>query len=67
MRFGCSSPSLGSLGAAAVAPLLGLLGTVWGSRRLLYDTTQLEVGENQAEALASGIYMAAGERQSLGC
>lgn len=43
---------------AAVAPLLGLLGTVWGITQAFYDTTQLEVGENQAEALASGIYMA---------
>lgn len=43
---------------AAVAPLLGLLGTVWGITQAFYDTTQLEVGENQAEALASGIYLA---------
>lgn len=43
---------------AAVAPLLGLLGTVWGITQAFYDTTQLEVGQNQAEALASGIYMA---------
>ncbi|MFM7562346.1 MAG: MotA/TolQ/ExbB proton channel family protein, partial [Planctomycetota bacterium] len=29
---------------AAVAPLLGLLGTVWGITQAFYDTTQLEVG-----------------------
>ena len=43
---------------AAIAPLLGLLGTVWGITQAFYDTTQLEVGQNRAEALASGIYMA---------
>lgn len=44
--------------AAAVAPLLGLLGTVWGITQAFYDTTQLVVGQNRAEALAEGIYTA---------
>lgn len=43
---------------AAVAPLVGLLGTVWGITQAFYDTTQMEIGDNRAEALASGIYMA---------
>jgi biopolymer transport protein ExbB len=44
--------------AAAVAPLIGLLGTVWGITESFYDTTQLEVGQNRAEALSQGIYVA---------
>lgn len=44
--------------AASVAPLVGLLGTVWGMIRAFYDSTQLEVGQNKAEALAEGIYTA---------
>ncbi len=43
---------------AAVAPLLGLLGTVWGMIRAFFDTTQLQVGQNKADFLASGIYVA---------
>jgi biopolymer transport protein ExbB len=43
---------------AAVAPLLGLLGTVWGITQAFYDTSQLAVGQNRAEALAEGIYTA---------
>ncbi|HMP77985.1 MAG TPA: MotA/TolQ/ExbB proton channel family protein [Pirellulaceae bacterium] len=43
---------------AAIAPLVGLLGTVWGITQAFYDTTQMQVGDNRAEALASGIYMA---------
>lgn len=44
--------------AAAVAPLIGLLGTVWGITQAFYDTTQLVAGQNRAEALAQGIYTA---------
>ncbi len=44
--------------AAAIAPLIGLLGTVWGITQAFYDTTQLVVGQNRAEALAEGIYTA---------
>ena len=44
--------------AAAVAPLVGLLGTVWGITQAFYDTTQLVEGQNRAEALAQGIYTA---------
>jgi len=44
--------------AAAIAPLIGLLGTVWGITQAFYDTTQLGVGQNRAEALAQGIYTA---------
>lgn len=43
---------------AAIAPLVGLLGTVWGITQAFYDTTQMQIGDNRAEALASGIYMA---------
>ena len=43
---------------AAVAPLVGLLGTVWGITQAFYDTTQLVAGQNRAEALAQGIYTA---------
>lgn len=44
--------------AAAVAPLLGLLGTVWGLIRAFHDTTQLSAGQNRADFLAVGIYEA---------
>lgn len=44
--------------AAAVAPLLGLLGTVWGLIVSFHDTTHLLPGENKAEFLAKGIYIA---------
>ncbi len=44
--------------SASVAPLVGLLGTVWGMIRAFYDSTQLEAGQNKAEALAEGIYTA---------
>jgi biopolymer transport protein ExbB len=43
---------------AAVAPLIGLLGTVWGMIRAFFDTTQLQAGQNKADFLASGIYVA---------
>ncbi len=44
--------------AAAVAPLLGLFGTVWGMINAFYDTANLPAGMNKAEALAEGIYVA---------
>lgn len=44
--------------AAGVAPLLGLLGTVWGMIIAFHDTAQLDAGQNKAEALAEGIYVA---------
>jgi biopolymer transport protein ExbB len=44
--------------AAGVTPLLGLLGTVWGMIRAFHDTTQLLPGQNKADYLAEGIYVA---------
>ena len=44
--------------AAAIAPLIGLLGTVWGITQAFFDTTQLVAGQNRAEVLAQGIYTA---------
>lgn len=44
--------------AAAVTPLIGLLGTVWGMIIAFYNTTQLGSGSNKAEFLAEGIYVA---------
>jgi len=44
--------------AAGIAPLLGLLGTVWGLILAFHDSTQLAVGQNRAETLAVGIYEA---------
>ena len=47
--------------AAAIAPLIGLLGTVWGITQAFYDTTQLAdlgAGQNRGVALANGIYVA---------
>jgi biopolymer transport protein ExbB len=44
--------------AAAVTPLMGLLGTVWGMIRAFHDTTQLAAGQNKADFLAEGIYVA---------
>ncbi len=44
--------------AAAVTPLIGLLGTVWGMIIAFYNTTQLGAGRNRAEVLAEGIYVA---------
>ena len=44
--------------AAAVSPLLGLLGTVWGMIQAFFDTTQLAPTQNKADFLAEGIYVA---------
>lgn len=44
--------------AAAVAPLLGLLGTVWGMIHAFHNTTLLTPDVNKAEYLAKGIYVA---------
>lgn len=44
--------------SAGIAPLLGLLGTVWGLIRAFHDTTQLGAGQNRADFLAVGIYEA---------
>jgi biopolymer transport protein ExbB len=44
--------------AAAVAPLFGLLGTVWGMIDAFHRTTQLMPGQNKADQLATGIYIA---------
>lgn len=44
--------------AAAISPLMGLLGTVWGMIRAFFDTTQLQVGQNKGDFLAAGIYVA---------
>ena len=43
---------------AAIAPLVGLFGTVWGMIRAFFDTTQLVAGQNKADFLAQGIYVA---------
>ena len=44
--------------AAAVTPLMGLLGTVWGMIEAFFATANLPVGANKAESLAEGIYFA---------
>jgi biopolymer transport protein ExbB len=44
--------------SAGVAPLIGLLGTVWGMIVAFHDTTQLAPGQNKADFLAEGIYIA---------
>jgi biopolymer transport protein ExbB len=44
--------------AASVTPLIGLLGTVWGMIQAFHQTTQLAPGQNKAELLAEGIYIA---------
>ncbi|MCA9198226.1 MAG: MotA/TolQ/ExbB proton channel family protein [Planctomycetales bacterium] len=44
--------------AAAVSPLMGLFGTVWGMIQAFFLTTQLEAGQNKADFLAEGIYVA---------
>jgi len=44
--------------AAAVTPLLGLLGTVLGMIQAFFVTANMEEKANKAEQLASGIYVA---------
>jgi biopolymer transport protein ExbB len=44
--------------AAGVGPLLGLLGTVWGMIEAFHRTSTLAPGQNKAEELATGIYIA---------
>lgn len=44
--------------AAAVTPLLGLLGTVWGMIQSFFVTANLPLGSNKGQALAEGIYVA---------
>lgn len=44
--------------AAAVTPLLGLLGTVWGMIAAFFATATLPKGSNIGPELASGIYVA---------
>lgn len=44
--------------AAAVAPLLGLLGTVWGMIQAFFATANMPLGSNKAQVLAEGIYVA---------
>lgn len=44
--------------AVAVAPLVGLLGTVWGMILAFYETTQLSPDQSKAEQLAHGIWTA---------
>ena len=44
--------------AAAVTPLIGLMGTVSGLIQAFHDTTTLAAGQSKAEYLASGIYVA---------
>ncbi len=44
--------------AAGVAPLLGLLGTIWGLIQAFHDMTLLGPSQNRAEFLGRGIYIA---------
>lgn len=44
--------------AAAVAPLIGLLGTVQGITQAFYEFTRLSPNQNPGNALAEGIYTA---------
>lgn len=44
--------------AAAISPLLGLLGTVWGMIEAFMATASMPLGANKAEHLAEGIYTA---------
>lgn len=44
--------------AAAVTPLMGLFGTVWGMIVAFHKTSSMVAGTNKAEQLAEGIYVA---------
>lgn len=44
--------------SANVAPLLGLLGTIWGIIQAFFVTANMPESSNKAEALAQGIYVA---------
>ena len=44
--------------AAAVAPLFGLLGTVWGMIQAFHGFTMLNADQNKADYLAEGIFVA---------
>ena len=44
--------------ATTVTPMLGLLGTVWGMIDCFHRTTLLAPGQNKAQELAAGIYVA---------
>lgn len=44
--------------AAAISPLMGLLGTVWGMIMAFYQTANMPVGANKSVVLADGIYVA---------
>ena len=44
--------------AAAIAPLLGLLGTVWGMILAFFETAQPGLGMNRSQQLAQGISIA---------
>lgn len=44
--------------SASIAPLLGLLGTVWGMIIAFFTTANLPTGVNRAQFLAHGIYVA---------
>ncbi len=44
--------------AAAVTPLIGLLGTVWGMIQAFFATANMPTGVNKAALLADGIYVA---------
>ena len=43
---------------SSLAPLLGLLGTVWGMIEAFHMVASLEIGANRAEQLSNGIYVA---------
>ncbi len=44
--------------AAAVTPLMGLLGTVWGMIESFFATANMQEGTDKAAVLAEGIYVA---------
>jgi len=44
--------------AAAVTPLMGLMGTVWGMIDAFFKTAKMTADQNKSELLAEGIYVA---------